>query len=208
MQNMDQAKFLAEQLSLQRWEVMGVWLSGFGTIAAVIVALWLARGKGRVKLSVTAGHRVLITRGKKDMPDYCGIRVVNTGLRLARITSVSWEIGRFRKSRTSLLQMLDFPGFETVPKDLQEGQDVMFVIPFRAYGDEHDWIRTFTQRVFENRNPEKAAKQVKVVVNVSTGQVFKAKIEEPLQKLLLEEYKKNMEGSPNNGMGSAARRGT
>jgi hypothetical protein len=187
---MDQARFLADQLRLQLWEVIGVWVSGIGTVGAVIVALWLARNQGRVRLSVTAGHRLLVARGEKHTPDYCSIRVVNTGLRPARITSIGWEIGRGR-NKGYLYQIFGFPGFDDVPKDLQEGQDANFMVPFRAYGNEKDWIRTFPQEVIGDRNPERAVRQVKVVVNTSTGQAFKARIERGLQERLLKAYKEN-----------------
>ena len=41
------------------------WISAFGTIAAVIVALYLSIREKRVRLRVSAGYRLLIIPGQK-----------------------------------------------------------------------------------------------------------------------------------------------
>lgn len=41
------------------------WLSALGTIAAVVVSLYLARRDKSIRLEVSAGHRLLATPGVK-----------------------------------------------------------------------------------------------------------------------------------------------
>ena len=47
------------------------WLSAFGTIAAVVIALYLARVDKRVRLEVSAGIRLMVTPGSPGPhPEY------------------------------------------------------------------------------------------------------------------------------------------
>lgn len=56
------------------------WLSAIGTLAAVIVSLYLARRSGRPRAKVSVGHRIVITPGdKREPPEVIVFRIVNTG---------------------------------------------------------------------------------------------------------------------------------
>jgi multisubunit Na+/H+ antiporter MnhE subunit len=62
------------------------WLSAVGTIIAVIVALYLARLDKRIRLRVSAGHRLVFSAGASipENPDeYLVINIVNSGYRTA-----------------------------------------------------------------------------------------------------------------------------
>lgn len=83
--------------SLQLWGVIGTWVAGIGTVAAVITSLWFAMHLNSIKLEGSASHRIAVTPGSKETPDYCFIHVVNIGLRPAKITNVSWHVGRGRR---------------------------------------------------------------------------------------------------------------
>ena len=174
--------------TLELWNVIGTWIASIGTVSAVITSLWLAYHQGRVKLNVVAGHRQLVTQGSKNIPDCCMINVVNTGTRPAKIVRVGWEAGRF-KSKKYMIQMFGFPGFDDVPKTLQEGEETIFMVPFCANGDDKDWIVRFPQRLAEG-NP-KIINSLRAVVYTSVGQSFKVKVENGLIEKLQESLKAN-----------------
>ncbi len=46
------------------------WLSALGTIAAVIVALYLARRDSRIRLKVVVGLRLLLQRDAAERPEF------------------------------------------------------------------------------------------------------------------------------------------
>jgi hypothetical protein len=81
------------QNTIQIWGVVGTWGVGIGTVSAVVLSLWFAYNQGNVKLKVTAGLRLLITKGSKSQLEYCAIKVVNIGAGPLNINSVGWETG-------------------------------------------------------------------------------------------------------------------
>ena len=78
---------------------LGSWVAGAGSLAAVGVALWLARRVEKIKLDAWVGHRVLVGAGTKA--ECLGIMVTNLGERPVTINSIGWTIG-LRKESASL----------------------------------------------------------------------------------------------------------
>ena len=147
---------------------------------------------GKIKLKVTAGHRLLITPGSKSQPEYeyCAIKVVNTGDRLANITHVGWETGWF-KNKKHIIQIFGTPGFDDVPKVLHEGQEANFMVPLRLNGIDEDWIVRFPKTLVGDEGKIGHIKRLKVVVGTSVGQMFRTRVEGNLVEKLLESYKAN-----------------
>jgi hypothetical protein len=180
-----------DSTTLQLWSVIGTWVAGIGTVGAVITSLWLALHQNTIKLKVSAGHRLLISPRSRENPDYCSIRVVNVGLRPAKVTHVGWEVGRWRKKKY-LLQTFGYPGFDDVPKTLHEGEEANFMIPFVPSGGGQDWIASFPECLVGEDSP-KLIKTLKVTVHTSVGQGFKQKAEQNLIDKLEESYEFNRE---------------
>ena len=82
-----------DEATLRLLEVAGSWVSGIGALLAVWVSLHLARRQTAVKLAVAAGHRVIVTPGEPEMPEYVSVRVVNLGQQPVTITNVGWRMG-------------------------------------------------------------------------------------------------------------------
>jgi hypothetical protein len=85
-------------LPAETWRFLNTfapWFSALGTFAAVAITLWLTISRSRPRVKVLAGHRVL-TGGGSLGPDMLLIRIVNTGDRMARITSAGWRKGALR----------------------------------------------------------------------------------------------------------------
>ena len=74
------------------------WFSAIGTIAAVIVSLYLARARRPIKLEVRSGHRILVGDSSElKYPEYIFIGAINVGHRVAYITNVGWKTGCLKK---------------------------------------------------------------------------------------------------------------
>jgi hypothetical protein len=66
---------------IQIWVAVGTWLAGLATLAAVIVALRLAKRIEKVRLKVHAGLRVLIMGDGSPFQKHLAISVTNLGER-------------------------------------------------------------------------------------------------------------------------------
>lgn len=172
--------------TLQLWSVIGTWVAGLGTVSAVIISLWLALHHNKIKLKVTAGHRLVITPGEEDAPEFCSIHVVNVGVKPAKIISVSWRVGR-GKNKRHMIQSFNIQPYETVPKLLTEGEDVSFMVPFNYDGSDRDWIVRFPKYLVDNGAPN-IIKTLKVGVHTSVGDSFYSAVENNLTEKLLEAY--------------------
>jgi hypothetical protein len=177
-------------MTLQELDVLGTWVAGLGTLLAVIVSLYLARTLGCIKLKVIAGERQIITSGSTETPDVVTVLVTNCSQRPAKVTHVSWQIG-FRKKK-HFIQMFNVPGYETLPKMLNEGEEGHFVIPYKIHGNDEDWDKSTAQYLLENSFlPQLYISTLRCVVSTSVGQQFKVKVEKNLRNRLLHNYKAN-----------------
>lgn len=82
-----------DEYTLRLLEVAGAWLSGIGTLLAVVVALHLARVQKAVRLKVSAGIRLVITPSRGRDAEVLDISVTNIGDRAVVITNVLWRWG-------------------------------------------------------------------------------------------------------------------
>ena len=110
------------------WEFINTfapWFAAIGTLAAVIVSLYLARQDRRIKLMVSAGHRKMVTPGKQGKhPDYIVISVTNVGHREAQVTGLGWEVGLIKKEQAYQSIILD--GFSSsIPVRLKDGEKLL-----------------------------------------------------------------------------------
>lgn len=174
--------------TLQLWNVIGTWVASIGTVSAVITSLWLAYHQGKLKLNVFAGHRLLITQGLDEKPEYCLVKVVNTSSKPAKIVSIGWEAGRF-KDKVHMLQVFGIPESDNVPKMLQEGEEASFFIPFNLQGNDEDWIVRFPK--YLNEGGKNRIPSLKVTIHTSVGQTFKKKVEKNLIEKLEESFNAN-----------------
>jgi hypothetical protein len=179
-----------DQNTIQIWGIIGTWVASIGTVSAVIISLLLAYNKGKLKLKVTAGHRLIVTPGFDSRPEYCCINVVNTVDRPAKITSVGWQTGSF-KNKKFFLQIFGTPGFDDVPKVLHEGEEANFKVPLRLKGNDEDWIVRLPMSLVGDEGKIRHIKKLKVVLATSVGQMFRTRVEDNLVKKLLESYEAN-----------------
>lgn len=163
---------------------IGIWLAAIGTVSAVIVSLYLARRDSIIKLKIYAGHRILIGMGQEDRPSYLSIGITNTGFRKVTIVNLGWKSGFFKK--TYAIQTL-YPGpySDNLPKTIADGEEARFLIPFKNYDGNPNWIDEFP-RDFLDKYPKLKCKTLKLQVMTSLGKTFEVRVEKGLQEKLLE----------------------
>ena len=153
------------------------WLSAFGTIAAVIVALYLARIDKRVRLEVSAGIRLIVTPGAPGPhPEFLAIRIVNIGHREAQVTNIGWEVGLLKKKLAVQITVKDGLSSD-LPVRLKDGQEANYYIPL---SENINWLRDFVKDFLPNKFRLRS-RFIKVAVNTSIGKSFKAQIEKGLR---------------------------
>ncbi len=107
------------------------WFSAVGTVAAVVLAIYLARQDKRVRLRVSVGYRLLVAHGQTEPPPgFVLIVVTNIGRREAQVTGVGWKTGLF-KYRKYYVQTTIRDGISNeLPIRLRDGEDAKYSHPF------------------------------------------------------------------------------
>ena len=159
------AQTITTDNNLEIWGVIGTWVAGLGTVAAVILALSLALLQEKIKLIVHSSICMLIpSNGDK----YLKINISNAGKRAVKITGTGWLIKHpfsleniFRKRKVlGMTHTWDAPS-STLPTMLIEGDDVTLL---KSISD--DWIEDISENLMKlNAQP----KHLKFCVYTSYG---------------------------------------
>lgn len=166
--------------TFQILSVIGTWLAGIGTLSAVIVSLCLARRNSKVRLKVCAGHRILITPGQREAPDYCSIRITNVGFQPATITGIGWKVGLFKKKYGTQT----VPETSKLPVKLDYGDEASYLISFLGDGSYPNWIEHFPKDCLSD-HPRISCFTLKIQAFTSIGKTFESRIENGLRQRLL-----------------------
>lgn len=156
------------------------WLSAIGTLTAVIVSLHLARRSGKPRVSVSVGHRLIITPGdNRKPPEVIVFRIVNTGDRTIRVTNIGWRIG-LRKTRHAI-QLHDANQSSPMPIELSHGQEASWMVPLNDQVE--PWMQTFSNKMMKP-NLWLACATIKAQFHTSVGEVFTVRPEKSLVEKL------------------------
>lgn len=120
------------------WGSVADWVSGLGSVAASITALYLARSSDRIQLEGSFGVRMLVG-GRGPTRDLVSVRITNTGRRATIVSTLAIRTGRrFRKKRYAIIPLWD-PGIShTLPTTLQDGDEAAWFIGLE---DNDKWLR-------------------------------------------------------------------
>src|SRR5438552_16409634 len=115
---------------------IGAILSAFGTVAAVIVALRLARRDSYPRLSITNAIMQTVepagTSGQRlEMMTISGTNVGHTAV---IVKGIFWTIGWFRK-RALITEPYNNPYSTQLPKEITHGQQVFLAQPLPEFID-------------------------------------------------------------------------
>lgn len=164
---------------IQLWNVIGTWLAGIATFAAVVVSLRLAGKAERVFLKVSAGVRLLV-RGDGTPPErQIEISVTNLADRPVTIDSVGWAVGK-GKNRQYCLQNVSGLHSSQYPIELAHGKRASFLV---SLVDTPDWPREFANN-FVQSTEDRYINTLVAQVHTSIGKTIEAKAERGLIELI------------------------
>lgn len=159
---------------MQEWEVINSfsnWFSAIGTIAAVVVALCLARRQDKPRASLRAEiSSVWFEKGSNKNREYLVIRAVNIGDRPVTISHLSIRFGFFRRVWVGV-PLPDRETSSTFPTELSYGKEAIWYIPLER--DDFKWqenISKFLGESFKNGRIRCAS----VFATTTTGLLIKA----------------------------------
>lgn len=102
------------------WSMIGTWLAGFATFAAVITSLCIARMRPKPRIK---GEVNLITLRKLGWKKVVGIKISNVGPMAVSIVSIVWQFERDK------IFLYDFaPESQNLPLKLEHGEAGFFFI--------------------------------------------------------------------------------
>jgi len=150
-------------------------LGALGTSAAVIVSLYLANKKP--KLKVTCDLRDLIWQGQSSnqRPKYLVISAVNIGEMQATITGVGWTVGRYSRRRPWAHQDTNVGDYlvqnPKLPHQVSHGETAQFFLPLQG---EHSWVGYLDRSgmFIEKLRTRKSFNSLRAVVFTSVGKNF------------------------------------
>jgi hypothetical protein len=179
---LDPAQAACGEWCLHFWEVAGVWFTGVATFAVVVVSLVLARREG-IRLTVSAGHRLLIQPGQQSpWPELVVITVRNVGSRQAVVEGVGWR--RRPWQRLHGLQQFDpANGFVGPPATIDQGESKAFSLPL---GDtQMQWGEHFVKD-FVGPRPRIGVHFIRVLAWTPSGVMCSSFLEPSLKEWLIE----------------------
>ncbi|MBK8247516.1 MAG: hypothetical protein IPK85_08990 [Gemmatimonadetes bacterium] len=113
-------------------EVVAQILSAVGTLAAVVVALHLARQQGRARVRATATLGTLLSQGSLDGQEVLKVGVVNIGHRDAVVEAIGWRIGVVRR-RHFFQTLSSHPLAGKLPWKLAPSERATFLFDWATY---------------------------------------------------------------------------
>lgn len=179
-------------LPQEQWQLINSfaeWFSAVGTVAAVIVSLYLARQDQRVRLRITATIGNIFGDPTVDVKvDHLWITVTNVGRRTAVLNSVAWRVGFLpaklsRFGRKYAIQNFDLPNCTRLPAKLEDGDSASFMIPLDR------WLGYFAGDMFP-RPHWLSLYFVTALAFASTGKAASVRVSGSLRKALKEALRK------------------
>lgn len=168
-----------ETSTVDIWNAVGTWISGLGTIGAVITSLWLANNNNKIKLKIKVNSSILIDTFTKEKQEVCHIEIVNICTRNVKINAIGWEIKR-GKIKQNFYQKTDGSLSAKLPLTLNEGEDISIALDFK-HGD---WLKSMAKHL-----KGYDIKDLKLIV-VTNIENFKCNIDNSLIEALKQERKR------------------
>lgn len=122
------------------WGSVAEWVSGLGTMAAVIVALYLARSDQRINLKGYCGFREVMGPGFPSK-EYLFISVTNVGRRGTTLNNIGMRTGLWKKKNAVVAAVKDAFS-DGIPVEIADGEVRKWAIPME---DDRKWIRDLTK---------------------------------------------------------------
>ena len=166
------------------------WLSAVGTIAAVVVSLYLAQRSGKIKIRVSCGIYRVAGYGQSlaAAPEYLQIRAVNHGFREATIQGIMWQYGKWRTKQKLVMAPPVNPLSARLPARLAPGESASFLFTMTEFKNGADALVALLRR---SGTPHLAANRLRVGVYTTTGEEILASVDSQVLGLLIQEAQKD-----------------
>lgn len=165
-----------ESHSIQ-WGSVAEWVSGLGSFAAVITALYLSKASQKIRLDLSVGHRVIVGGGAPRQ-DIVSISATNTGTRATVINSLGVRTGGFWNTtrRFGIITVVKDRLSNGVPVTLVDGQRGHWGIPLDS---EDGWLVEFVSGFVKT---QKDIDSLNFVISTSNGGDFYVRPEKSLRE--------------------------
>ena len=163
---------------VQLWMLVGTWVAGLATLAAVMTSLYFARSAAKVRLRISVGIRVVISGDGSPGKDHLCFDVTNVGERPVIITTVGWVVGKRKKRKYCIQPLFDPLLSPQCPIELTHGKNAMLMV---SLAGPPDWVRGFKKFL---DTAGQSLKTLRAQVFTSVGQTFEIKPEGSLIDLL------------------------
>lgn len=140
------------------WSMIGTWLAGFATFAAVITSLYIAKMRPKPQIK---GEITLTALRQLGWKKGVGIKISNVGQMAVNIVSIVWEFD----GDTTFLH--DFaPEGHNLPLKLEHGEAGFFFI---ENDQQSPWARDVKKFILENNGE---IVKLRIAVHLGTMDIF------------------------------------
>lgn len=179
--------------ALRLWDVAGTWISGLGSLGAVIVSLWLAQRAGRIRLAVKMDYARIMAHVSGQLADVPSglpkevvcVDGVNHGLLPVVVTSFGFVVGFPRRSFLFPLAagIIDST---PLPASLSTGQRARYAMSLEG---PKGWVPLMVEEVGKRRWPRLAIHTVRPWAGTTVGPKIIGRANPLLREKLLAAYR-------------------
>lgn len=127
--------------STVNWGSVADWVSGIGSLSAVVTALYLSHWSQWVRLAFSCRHMAAIGTGIQSQ-DLVMFSATNIGSRSAVVRNITMRVGVFRPRHAVMMLHHRDLYCAGIPKPLADGESADWGIPL---DDERTWIKDLSQ---------------------------------------------------------------
>jgi hypothetical protein len=168
---------------------LGTWLSAIGSLAAVIVALYLSSRSTRYKAKVSVTPVTMFSVADGDyVRRFLQFTVVNTGERPFRVEQLGWRSGLF--SKHYVVQLFDREQSSPLPVELVHGQKAHWMIPTDAG---RSWYQIIAEKLLIESGMWPIA-TLKATFHTTVGEAFTCRPSGQIRSRLRDALNQNRRG--------------
>lgn len=124
------------------WGSVAEWVSGIGSFAAAIVALYIAHSSQLVKLRGYAGHRLILS-GAQPRIEVFAVSATNVSQRPTVVTNIGFTFGIWRWKRHGIITFMQDHISHGIPKPLNDGETGNWNVPL---GEDSKWLQDLASK--------------------------------------------------------------
>lgn len=169
------------------WGSVADWVSGIGSLAAAISAVYLARSAQKIKLQGHFGHRLILGTGRPTR-EVISIGVTNIGNRTTTVRNIGIRSGLFKK-RYGIIMVGQSDISESIPKTIADGEQGNWSIPLQG---NPNWIADLCEKFVTTKLD---VLTLRVQIHTTNGGTTNIKAEKGLRERLFKEIEKKYENA-------------